>query len=256
MGEKEITELFILLSVVAVSIASVLIILFVVFQSKKNKLLLKQKESEKQFEKEITNSKIEIREETFRNISWELHDNIGQLITLAKVQMQNEGGKQEVGETLSKALTELRSLSKQTNPDVLKAISFTTAIASEIDRFNRLNFLKANLKITGEEIDLGNKNEIVLFRILQEFFSNTVKHSKATKLNLSLNYKKNGLQIKVEDNGIGFDLNGSEETEKSGIGLVNIAKRAELIGASSELESSIGKGTRLIIEYIKANENI
>ena len=256
MDEKEITELFILLSVVAVSISSVLIILFVVFQSKKNKLLLKQKESEKQFEKEITNSKIEIREETFRNISWELHDNIGQLITLAKVQMQNESDKQEVGETLSKALTELRSLSKQTNPEVLKTISFTKAIGGEIDRFNRLNFLEADLKIIGKEVDLGSKNEVVLFRILQEFFSNTIKHSKASKLNLVLDYQKEHLQIKVEDNGIGFDFKNSAEKEDAGIGLLNIAKRAELIGAISKLESIKGKGTQLIIEYTYANENI
>jgi len=254
MDEKEITELFILLSVVAVSIASVLIILFVVFQSKKNKLLLNQKESEKHFEEEITNSKIEIREETFRNISWELHDNIGQLITLAKVQMQNESGKQEVGETLSKALTELRSLSKQTNPEALKLVSFSKAIGTEIDRFNRLNFLEANMKILGEEVDLGNKNEVVLFRILQEFFSNTIKHSKATKLNLILDYQMGSLQITIEDNGVGFDFENS--SENAGIGLLNIAKRTELIGATSKLNSALGKGTQLIIEYAYTNENI
>ena len=256
MDEEQIIHLFIVLSIVAFCIASVLVILFVIFQSRKNKLLLKQKEVEKHFEKEITNSKIEIREETFRNISWELHDNIGQLITLAKVQMQNEGGKQEVGETLSKALTELRSLSKQTNPEALKAISFSKAVENEIDRFNRLNFLEADLKIRGEEVDFGDKEQVVLFRILQEFFSNTVKHSKATKLNLELDYKEKYLKINVEDNGVGFNFKNENIKEKPGIGLLNIAKRAELIGATSRLTSALGKGTKLTIEYNYQNENI
>lgn len=256
MDEREVIHLFIVLSIVAFCIASVLIILFVIFQSKKNKLLLKQKEAEKHFEKEITNSKIEIREETFRNISWELHDNIGQLITLAKVQMQNESDTQEVGETLSKALTELRSLSKQTNPEALEAISFTKAVENEIDRFNRLKFLDADLKIKGEEVELGNKNEIVLFRILQEFFSNTVKHSKATQLNLVLEYRKKYMKIIAEDNGIGFNLKNETAKETAGIGLLNIAKRAELIGATSKLKSAIGKGTKLTIEHKYHHENV
>jgi len=89
MDEKQLTEIFILLSVVAFLVAIVLVSLFVLFQNRKRKLLQKQKTTERRFEEEIKNSKIEIREETFRNISWELHDNIGQLITLAKLQIQN-----------------------------------------------------------------------------------------------------------------------------------------------------------------------
>jgi len=66
-----------------------LIILFTVFQKKKNFLVEKQLEEKKRFEREIAETQIEIREETLRNISWELHDNIGQLLTLAKIQLQN-----------------------------------------------------------------------------------------------------------------------------------------------------------------------
>ena len=66
-----------------------LIILFTTFQKKKNFLVEKQKEEQERFEKEIAETQIEIREATLRNISWELHDNIGQLLTLAKIQLQN-----------------------------------------------------------------------------------------------------------------------------------------------------------------------
>ncbi len=247
MDEKQINELFLMLSIVAIIIAIVLVTLFIIFQQRKNRLLLKQKEVEKHFEKEITTSKIEIREEAFRNISWELHDNIGQLITLAKLQIQNDDTKKSIDETLTKALTELRILSKLANPEALKVISFTDALQQEIDRLNRLNYLKSNLTIEGNICVLDAKVETVLFRILQEFLSNTIKHAKATKLYLNLNYNQKKLEICVSDNGIGFD---SKKTNTLGIGLSNIAKRAQLIGATAVISSRVNEGTKLTITYI------
>ncbi len=247
MDEKQVNELFLMLSIVAIIIAIVLVTLFIIFQQRKNKLLLKQKEVEKHFEEEITSSKIEIREEAFRNISWELHDNIGQLITLAKLQIQNDDTKKAIDQTLTKALTELRVLSKLANPEALKAISFTDALQQEIDRLNRLNYLKSNLNISGKISVLDTKVETVLFRILQEFLSNTIKHAKATKLYLNLNYEQKQLQICVCDNGVGFNY---ENANSTGIGLSNIAKRAQLIGATAKIKSVINEGTKLTITYI------
>ena len=246
MGEEQIKELFLLLSIVAFLIAVVLVTIFILFQQRKNKLLLKQKESEKRFEAEINTSKIETREETFRNISWELHDNIGQLITLAKLQIQNDDDKELVSDTLTKALSELRELSRITNPEALKSISFVEAVQQEIDRFNRLNYLDANLLIEGKIIPLDPKVETVLFRILQEFFSNTIKHAKASTLKVKLEYSENQINICVIDNGVGFDPN---EMSNLGIGLSNIAKRAQLIGATAAINSIPDKGTNLKINY-------
>lgn len=246
MDEKQIVDLFILLSIVAFCIASVLVTIFIVFQQRKNKLLLNQQEDKKHFEEEITISKIEIREEAFRNISWELHDNIGQLITLAKLQIQNDDRKDLIEDTLSKALRELRVLSKLANPEALKNILFTNALQQEIDRFNRLNYLKARLEIEGEAKILDQKVETVLFRILQEFFSNTIKHAKAKELYVKLIYNNNRLKISAQDTGIGFDAN---KPNSLGIGLSNIAKRAQLIGAKAEIISEINHGTKLTIIY-------
>ena len=247
MDEEEIINLFILLSIIAICIASVLVALFIIFQKRKNKLLFKQQKDKKQFEEEIITSKIEIREEAFRNISWELHDNIGQLITLAKLQIQNDDDKELIEGTLTKALTELRVLSKLANPEALKNILFTEALQKEIDRFNRLNYLKARLEIEGQTKILDPKVETVLFRILQEFFSNTIKHAKAKKLYVNLSYTNSKLKICAKDTGIGFD---ATKPNSLGIGLSNIAKRAQLIGAKAEIISEISKGTKLTITYI------
>ena len=247
MGEEEnlnliISSIFILLMVITV------IVLFTVFQKRKNKLLQEQEDSKKRFEKEIAETQIEIREETLRNISWELHDNIGQLLTLAKIQLQSAtpNNIKEVSETITKGLSEVRSLSKLINPEAMKKIDLKEAIQLEIDRFNRLKFIKSTFEIIGKEQKIDKKPSIIIFRILQEFFSNTIKHSKASTLKVFLDFSEDVLMITASDNGIGFL---STENSTNGIGLQNIKNRAKLIGAEATFESQKNKGTTLSINY-------
>jgi signal transduction histidine kinase len=249
--EYKTGELVVLAStLIIVLITIALIVLFAVFQKRKNKLLLKQEENKKRFEREIAESQIEIREQTLRNISWELHDNIGQLLTLAKIQLQNTTPEslEEVKKTISKSLLEIRALSKLINPEAIKNIRLNKAIQLEIDRLNRLNFIDSNLIISGDIVDLDSKSEIIMFRILQEFLSNTIKHSRATKLQISLNYTKENLQIIAKDNGVGFDI--ALLSSEKGIGLDNIKNRAKLINAVVDLKSEKEKGTQLEINYL------
>jgi len=245
---SDIGQLTILIAVgTLVFLCIIIIILFIIFQKRKNILLLEQKESEKRFEQEIGKTQIEIREETFRNISWELHDNIGQLITLAKIQLQNGDTIESVLETLNKGLKELRTLSKAINPEALKNISLVTAINQEINRFNRIQYIDAKLEIIGEQKKLNPEVEIVFFRILQEFFSNTIKHAKATELNVIIDYGDASIDITAKDNGKGFDKNNLDSV---GIGLTNICKRAQLINAKATIDSVVGEGTSIHIHYV------
>lgn len=245
-------------SIVLVVVIILMIILFTIFQKRKNSLLLHQKEAEKKFEKAIAETQIEIREETLRNISWELHDNIGQLLTLAKIQVnvaQDDPEKlQEVTDTITKSLTELRSLSKLINPDAIKSLSLTEAITLEIERFNRLQFIKATLTNNQEVRDMDDKVEIIIFRILQEFFTNTIKHSKASNLEVDVHYDENKLVINAKDDGVGFNMNINNS--KQGIGLGNIQSRGKLIDAEVTLNSEEGKGTAIMLTYYYDKKNL
>ncbi len=238
-------------SIVLIVIITIMIFLFIIFQKRKNSLLLQQKEAEKKFETAIAETQIEIREETLRNISWELHDNIGQLLTLAKIQVsvaQDDSNKlQEVTDTITKSLTELRSLSKLINPDAIKSLSLTEAITLEIERFNRLQFIKATITSNEEHEILDDKVEIIIFRILQEFFTNTIKHSKASNLDVNVDYEKDKLTIYAKDNGVGFDI--KDTNTKQGIGLCNIQNRGKLIDAIVTLDSEEGVGTSITLTY-------
>jgi len=245
--ESQIVLIAVTVAIVVVIVFFILL-LFSVFQNRRNRFIQEKEEAQKKFESEIAETQIEIREATLRNISWELHDNIGQSLTLAKIQLQNGSSEniKEVSEIITKSLNELRALSKLINPEFIKNIKLQEAIQLEIDRFNRLNFIKSSLKVQGEEKSIHEKTSIIIFRILQEFFSNTIKHSKATQLEVELTYKDNEIEIIAKDNGIGFD---QEEIQEAGLGLKNIENRANLIGAKVQLVSVPKEGTQLRINY-------
>ncbi|MCB0464833.1 MAG: histidine kinase [Aequorivita sp.] len=247
MDEKEI--IIITAIAIPISLVIIVIVLFSVFSRRKNRLLLEQERAIKAFERELAESQIEIREETLRNISWELHDNIGQLMTLAKIQAQMSLEKPamitEVSETIGAGIDELRALSKLINPEALKSLSLREAVSLEIERFNRLKFIDAQISVIGTELPIEPNIQIILFRILQEFFSNTIKHSKASSLNVLLDYSNNKLDITAKDNGVGF----IQEDNFMGIGLKNMKMRAKLINSTFSIDSIKGEGTALHLEY-------
>jgi len=254
MDEREVQSFLIIFSIIAFFLALTVVLLFAIFQKRKNKLLREQEAAENRFREEIIEAEVEIREETLRNISWELHDNIGQMLTLAKIQLQNADEISEpineASETIGKCLVELRSLSKLINPDTFKNLSLVEALKLEVERFNRMKYLEASLDFNEDTFDLDKKVEVVIFRMLQEFFTNTVKHSKASKLTVKVDYNGDKLNIEAKDNGVGFDTANMEVF--TGIGLSNIRNRAKLIKAKAEIVSRKGEGTQFYLTYINS----
>jgi len=249
MEQKELELLLVILTIIGVAIIFIIVTLFVVFQRRKTQLIIERNDTEHKLLKEIAETQIEIKEQTLRNISWELHDNIGQLLSLAKIQLNQidapKASKTDVNDTLSKSIRELRALSKISNPQYLRSIDLYEALNIEIDRFNRLNFIEASMAIEGTPVQLETNANVIVFRILQEFFSNSIKHSRATHLNVLLKYTPETLLIIAKDNGVGFDMKILEEHK--GIGLINIEERAKLINAQTTISSTIDEGTQLTI---------
>lgn len=254
MNNDNTTMVIIITTLTVIVMVVIIIVIFSVFQNRKIKLLLDKRADEIRFEEEIIKSQLETQEQTLQNISWELHDNVGQLLSVAKMQLNilqpsidesKKGILNETSDIISKSLQEIRTLSKLLNPDTVTNMGLEKSIELELLRFNRLNFLKASLEVYGTRKDIDKKDEIILFRILQEFLSNSIKHAKAKTLKVNLQYFKDSLTITAKDTGVGFDEN---EIEK-GSGLVNMKSRAELIGAELEIQSKKNKGVTLILNY-------
>ncbi|TXE10964.1 histidine kinase [Gelidibacter salicanalis] len=240
---------------VLVIVTTLIVVFFIIFQHRKNKLLLDKVKQQKLFEEAVSQTRVEIQEQTLKYIGQELHDNIGQLLSLASMQLGMLGVKIgadikepyiETQKIIKESLGEVRALSKSLNTEVIQNRGFMESIAYELKRLNKLKLIKADLMVTGEVRTFENsKDSIILFRILQEFISNTVKHSKASQLTITLDYQPALLQMKASDNGVGFLMDAV--TERSG--LLNMKSRAALVESDFELISSPDQGTVLSISY-------
>jgi len=258
MNQIEIQILVFVVTIVILVLVVAVVLFFSFFQQKKTAFLIEQRDTQKRFEEEINKSKLEIQEQALKNISWEIHDNIGQLLSVAKMQLNilqmsvpeaQQIKIQETGAIVGKSLEELRGLAKSLNPETIKNKGLIESLELEMARFNRLNVIDASLEINGTTFDLSNEKEIILFRILQEFCNNTLKYAKASTLTIHLNFYENNLEIKAEDNGIGFNIN--DTSKQHGIGLINIRSRGKLIGAKIDLKSEENVGTKLYISCPK-----
>mgnify|MGYP000639807597 CR=1 FL=1 len=186
--------LLIYMIAVLVIVTALVILFFVVFQKRKNKLLLDKIHREREFEEELAKTQTEIQEQTLKNVGQELHDNVGQLLSVANMQLSlvasltKDSIKAKVDETksvINDAITEVRSLSKVLNSEVILNFGLRQSIKNEIDRINRMKKIDAALTIEGEEQDIHSKDAIILFRIFQEFLSNTIKYAEAKKFDLA-----------------------------------------------------------------------
>ena len=232
---------------------------FIAFQNRKNKLLVKQIEAEKRYERELATSQLEIQEQTFKNIGWELHDNVGQLLSVVSIQLNMmllkaprtiQKQLKDTSDVLGNTIQEVRNLSKTLNNEVVNKNGLIRSLEIEVERFNRLKYLKASFEVNGKIICISAAHEILIFRIYQEFLANVMKHSKAKNLSVTLNFNANDLEIIAEDNGVGFDT--SQKTESSG--LQTIKGRATLLNAKYSLTSIIDNGTKLVLLYTFPNE--
>lgn len=205
---------------------------------------------ERQYNEEILKTRLEIQEETFRAISQEVHDNIGQMLSLAKLHLNtldtpsgNRDQKLEDARGLiARSIFGLRDLSKSLNADSIEAMGLAKALELEVQRLQKSGLLQAGLVLEGTVQKLDPRKELVLFRIAQETLQNIIKHADASHVTVILDYRKPLLEMVIADDGKGFVQNavGSE-----GAGLRNIRTRAALIGCILVLESATGKGTKL-----------
>jgi signal transduction histidine kinase len=257
--QKEIsTEIIVLIAYVAffvLALIVVFVVFFTAFQRRKNQLLFDKINQQKVFDEELVKSQQEIQEATLKHVGRELHDNVGQLLAFTTMQLKafEKVAEKDIlpkltnaQEAVASSLTEVRALSRSLNNDVILKTGFDTTVKNEIKRLNNSGLIEASFNVFGENANFENgKDEIILFRILQEFFSNTLKYANANKLEVNITYSDKDLVLNVNDDGDGFDF---ETIEKSS-GLINMEKRSELINAEFNLTSEKGKGTQLKIKY-------
>jgi signal transduction histidine kinase len=212
---------------------------------------------EKETRRKFTQKLLNVQEEQCKRISLELHDSVGQdllvvknLISFGKKNkinvVENDKYFKSILNSTSRAIEEVRDISKTLHPVQLENLGLTQALKSLISKFEEsipINFTYGVDNIDG---NLEQENEIHLYRIIQESLNNISKHSEADKVEINISKEKDMIIISIKDNGKGFDTN-SVVNQSTGLGLNGIAERANLLNGNLKINSEPNKGTEIFI---------
>jgi signal transduction histidine kinase len=194
------------------------------------------------------------QEEERARLARELHDDTIQAMIALKQRLQlAQNGKQSLKELESLAeqtIENLRRLTRALRPIYLEDLGLVTALEMLARETSQNHQLVVNFQKAGQERRLSREVELSLYRIAQEALNNVVKHSKASDADLKIVFETSEIQMEVADNGNGFVVpNSPTEFAPNGhFGLLRVHERADLIGAQLEIESALGKGTRLRVK--------
>jgi len=251
----EITRIEVMTSIFSVFLVGCVIYFVVLYRNRQVKNKKEQEEREAIFQQELLKTQVEIQEQTFEQISKEIHDNITQVLSFVKLTMRSLGnGLDEANkaklndsrELLSQTIIDLRDMSKSMSFEHIASAGLAKSIEKEVERMNKSDVIKVSYAISGKIYSLGEQRELVLFRILQESINNALKHSGAKHFNISLQYREDLFNLTLQDDGSGFTPASVEN--KSGSGLRNIENRAAMIGGKATIDSAPGKGCRVCVD--------
>ena len=257
METTEIRTLVIALTGLFLLLGIVVMIFFGIYKKNQN---MKEKEIES-LNKELLQTQLEIQEQTLKNISQEIHDNIGQALSLAKLNLNtmlvtnDEALQQKIlnsKELVSKAITDLRDLSRSLDTDYVQEMGLQRAIEYELEMIKKTGTIDTWMIVEGSMFRLEKQKELILFRIVQETFNNILKHAGAKNINVNINYDSAGFTLIIKDDGKGVNLQPFNQGENNnfGLGIRNMHSRAKLIGADFSMKSSLGEGTEVKINLL------
>ncbi|HTQ28922.1 MAG TPA: ATP-binding protein [Puia sp.] len=234
--------------------------IFFLYQRKKRKQEQEVAAMKEQFSQELLRTQLEIQEATLKTIAQELHDNIGQVLSVIKLWLAilpvEQGhaayeGVQNSREMLNKVIFDMADLTKSLHTDRITEIGLTEAIRFDLETLKKTGLIQINFAVSGEQVHFDQQKSIFLFRMYQEIMNNMLKHAKASNVNVSINYSADyKFVLTVEDDGVGFDLSSKQKqvSSSSGLGLKNMKNRARLIGADIHIQSQLQKGTTVSVE--------
>jgi two-component system NarL family sensor kinase len=257
---QEIYVLIIIGSILALLLVGFIVMILFLYQRRQHRSEEELARVKDMYDQELLKSQLEIQENTLKNLSQELHDNIGQLLSVTKLSLavlpiskdhDSYEPVQNAREMLNKAILDLSALTKSLHSDRISQVGLVESIRYEVESIQRTGLVKIDMTADTAEAPFSGQKEVFLFRIFQEIVNNILKHSHATAVKVDLNYNagKNFI-LRIEDNGVGFDVEEMKASVSSskGVGLRSLFNRAKLIGAEMDMKSESGKGVQVTVE--------
>jgi two-component system, NarL family, sensor kinase len=208
-----------------------------------------------QFDKEVRGAELEISELTMKRIAQEIHDNVGQTLTLANLHFDaiEKGELERIPESkklIQRALDDLRGISRSLSPNYQLELGLEKGVRRELDLISLSTKIETHIEVkqtTASEEPSSqeeNKREIIFFRCVQEALSNSIKHANPTKIIVCIEFLNDSCKrIEITDNGKGIHPSHFQK----GIGLQSMKERMQLINGACLLESVPHQGTKITL---------
>jgi len=253
-GNTEIVLVYFIGTIGMILLAGGIFFFFVTYQKRLLKKQLELNKVKSDHQEQILRNTIFAQEKERKRIAQDLHDEVGAMLSVVKLNVarvekkaQEEKTKEIAGETktyLDEVITQVRRISRALLPPSLDRLGLFFALEELSTWVNKSDQLKIACSKSGEQYRLESKKELALFRVIQELLNNAIKHSEADLINIHARFTNEYLAVLISDNGKGFDL---EEKMNSGLGLKNLESRTQILGAKFKMRSKPGEGTEAFI---------
>lgn len=256
---QEMGTEIIIIAASSVFVFILLVFLFGFVLKYQRKVLSFEREKElmrSKFNQTLLQSQLEIQEQTLQHISNELHDNLGQIASLIKINLHTIplDNKEKAAEKLADTreltrnlITDIKSLSVSLGTDHISRTGLAKMLEIEMKRIGKTEQFITHFEQDVDKLVIPDGKAIILYRIVQEVLNNTVKHSDARNIRVKLSGNEKTVNLEISDDGKGFDV-ADKIKSSEGAGLHNLQKRAALINASLNINSAIGSGCIVTIK--------
>jgi signal transduction histidine kinase len=246
----------VLIACLAMLIMAVFVITFVIYYQKKQLQQQKQmRDVEKEYQRMLLETALNSEEAERRRIAQDLHDDIGTMLSLTKLSLNqhrknsNQQTKdadpalQKVQSLLEDTIVQVRRITRDLVATTLEHFGLVAAIEEFMNRLENTETLMLQFQCESDFIPRQPKKvELALYRIMQELVNNAIKHSRCDHISVCLDVKKGMLQLRVIDNGLGFDAPQTKTSLQGGLGLRNIESRLSVINGSVQYPDTKGDG--------------
>jgi signal transduction histidine kinase len=254
--QEDILITIVIASVFFILMGSFILLIVFVFLRRQRKNKQEKEEMRNRFKQTLLQTQLEIQEQAFTYISQEIHDNIGQILSLVRLnlntigQVNDEPKLTRTDDLLGKAIQDLRDLSHNLQNNRIHDIGIIESTRQLLLSLEKTGRYKTSFTTSDDFHLLDQNTDIILFRMIQEMVNNVIKHAAADRIDINIESNPDLTIFRIKDNGKGFDTAATFAKEHTGIGLQNIINRAKLIGTTVDVKSELGAGT-IITLYIK-----
>lgn len=236
----------------------VLVGIWLVYLNHRHRQKVKLQKTVIELTEKKSNAALEAEIQERKRIGQELHDGLGQMLSVARLNVSALNQKAELSTerktrliesaiySIDTAFNELRQISHNLSPTILVTKGLEEAVQDIVQRINESNEILLNCEIFGLNRQLDNLIENTLYRAVQELTNNAIKHAQATSISIQLVQNEEEITLMIEDNGLGFDLDKERLHSASG-GLQNIQSRVENLHGTIFIDSKKNRGTIITI---------